>query len=599
MKKMIQIKNTYYYHFVVRFVLMILIPILCFWLLYERILNYHYAENRVATMQMNMENSLSLLDSSFHSVSNIFTAVAGNPEITYFLDYQTQRKNMFFGNFNDIREFCNELYLITPYMKHLRIYSDNPDIIYAPPFFRLEEFEPGEAVLKKLENAMLEEMVWHVALPENGETLPTVYVYQKMYSAYYKKCIGYIEICLSSAMLSDYLEVISTFYDSQAVDLTIFLEGNVIYSTGNPKEQEEYDALTADGVKSGYEVMFFQNQYRNYLHIPEWNMQIVCEGKLVDVNVTSPYKLPSIFITIIVLILLALFAEFLRDVLTLSKRIHAFTIFIKQADPDYLQPFQPEQKAVIAIDELDSLVDAYNGLIRENNSMISQMEKIELFTQKARYIALQQQIHPHFIYGTLETIRMMTLQEKNEEAASMIYSLSTLLRYSMNITEEPVTLRDELKMAGHYMEIQCIRFDGRIRYVTEIEEDLMDFQMPSFILQPILENAIIYGVSQTEHPCDLILKAYREEGVVALKISNNGQLISSERLQEVNQLLSREIQSRDFRGNQNGLALYNISERIAIYFGGRASIRLAREDGYTVNIIEVNEGEKDVPHTSG
>ena len=172
----------------------------------------------------------------------------------------------------------------------------------------------------------------------------------------------------------------------------------------------------------------------------------------------------------------------------------------------------------------------------------------------------------------------------------MIFSLSTLLRYSMAISMKAVTLKDELEIARHYLEIQKMRFDNRIEYVFHVEEKLLDMQMPSFVLQPILENAIVYGVSQTLEPCTLTVEAGEENNRIILSISNTGLPITEQRLQEVNDLLSGISQVGSFKGERNGLALNNIKERIAIFYGGRASIQMVLNEGRTATVITIEEG---------
>ena len=91
-----------------------------------------------------------------------------------------------------------------------------------------------------------------------------------------------------------------------------------------------------------------------------------------------------------------------------------FSSFIRDTDTDNLTPFHPYSSGKQDRDELDALIDAYNAMIRENTSLISKVHKMELLSQDAKYQALQGQIHPHFIYGTLETIRMMALQKRDK-----------------------------------------------------------------------------------------------------------------------------------------------------------------------------------------
>jgi sensor histidine kinase YesM len=225
---------------------------------------------------------------------------------------------------------------------------------------------------------------------------------------------------------------------------------------------------------------------------------------------------------------------------------------------------------------------------------------MELFTQNARYHALQGQIHPHFIYGTLETIRMTALQNKDEDAASMIFSLSALIRYSISISSKAVTLRDELEIAGHYLKIQKIRLNDRIDYRFQVEEELLSLSFPSFILQPILENAVIYGISSTLDDCSLTVTATETPDSIVISVANTGVLITQDRLLEINLLLSGEQLSETFKGKNNGLALNNIKERLAIFFDGRASVRLELEENQTVTRITIKkDGDKTPPRFTG
>lgn len=584
MKKLKEVKSSFLHRFVIYFIFMIIIPMLCIWWIYEKVLNSYYAENTLATQQINMENSLSILDSSLNATTNVFIALKGNQEIGYYLDYTASKSNMLYGTFKSIHSFCEELYLMTPYLSSLKIYSDSPLLIYAGPFVKMENMKLDEDILNELENAGLDEIVWRVAESET-EAFPAVYAYQKIYSRNYLKRIGYVEIQLSPQLLEDYFEMVEGLSgDSDAV-LTLYHGNTPIYSTS----PEEAEPMEPEEQESGYEISVFQNQYRNYLRIPELNLCLTCSGRFFGVNILPSSNVPSIFISILIVMLLVLFIAFFMNIVVLARRIQAFSSFIRYSNPENLSPFHPEKKEGRRADELDELIDAYNALIRENNSLISQIEKMELFTQDARFQALQGQIHPHFIYGTLETIRMMALQNKDKEAADMIFSLSSLIRYSISISSKSVTLKDEVEIARHYLKIQKIRFGERIDYSFRIDEKLLELPLPSFILQPILENAIVYGISQTLENCELLVEAHEDEEKIAISVANTGLLITPERLLEVNELLSGGISPEDFSGNRNGLALYNIKERFAIFYAGRAEIRLALEDRCTVTAITVEK----------
>ena len=585
MKKPGVSRTSFLHRFAIYFVFMIIVPILCSWWIYEKVLNLYYAENTLDTQQIYMENSLSVLDSSLDAISNMLVALKGNGEIINYLDYSPYKNQMSYGPFRDIVSFCDELYQVTPYLTSLKIYSDSPLVLYAPPFNRMEDMKLEEATMEVLESAGLQEIVWQV-VPSDTEEFPVLNGYQKIYTASYLKCIGYIEVQLSPDLFRAYFELLSNLSDDPQAVWTLYQGDTPIYTTSSA----ESGSISLENIESGYEFSIWKDEYKNYVEISELGLYVVRSGHLSDRNIMPANNVPSIFISVIIVLLLILFSVFFINVALLSKRILDFSSFIKRADPEQLVPFLPEKVASGKMDELDSLVNAYNAMIQEKSSLISTVRKMELLSKDARYQALQAQIHPHFIYGTLETIRMTALQNKDREAADMAFSLSALIRYSVSISSKSVTLKDELEIASHYLKIQKMRFDDRIEYEFHIDEGLSELKLPSFIIQPILENAIVYGVSQTLMQCVLTVEAYRRQGDIVLSVSNTGKLIDPQRLAEVNGLLAGEVPLENFRGNHNGLALNNLRERLNIFFNGRASIRLVLQEDRTVTVITISDG---------
>lgn len=581
MKKYTIPKFSFLYRFAVYFIFMIIVPIFCFWWIYEKVLNLYYAESTLDTQQIYLENSLSMLDSSLDAVSNMLIALKGNAEIINYLDDSSYKNRMSYGAFRDIASFCEELYQVTPYLTSLKIYSDSSLVLYAPPFAGIEDMHLEKASAAALESAGIQEIVWRVDPSDTG--FPVLYGYQKIYTSSYLKCIGYIEIQLSPELFKGYFELVSSLSDDPQAVWTLYQGSMPIYTTAILKKEP----VSIEKQESGYEFSIWEDTYKNCIEIPELGLRVVRSGHLSDRIIASANNVPSLFISVIIMLLLVLFSMFFSKVALLSKRILDFSSFIRGADPEDLLPFRPKRASTGKKDEMDTLINAYNALIREKSSLISTVRKMELLSKEARYQALQAQIHPHFIYGTLESIRMTALQNKDRESADMIFSLAALIRYSISISPKAVTLREELQIASHYLKIQKLRFDDRIDYEFQIDEGLLELELPSFIIQPILENAVVYGVSQTLLHCALTVEARRTGQAVCLSVANTGSLIEPERLTEVNALLAGEIPRESFQGKSNGLALYNIGERLAIFFNGRASIRLALEENRTVTRITI------------
>lgn len=575
-------KSSFLYRFSLRFVLLILLPVLAGWLIFTAAIHYFYADSMLESRQISLEKSLSHLDTSLNAISNVGTALKGNTEFVYYLDFYTEKPDMLYALEKNIRSFCDSLSSMNTYLSGITIYSGKKELLYAPPFARLSEIPLSGEELSALCGADPTDRIWHVE-QEEGQEFPSLYCYQKFYAYNYAKVIGYIEIRLSPDIFADYFELLGNLTDHRSADITLYYGDTPVYSTGGNVS----GLPAADAPSDGYRMDYLRQTYTHTLRIEEPQFSLLLSGKLGGLN-ASAGKLLTPIVTVVLLLLLGLFLIFFSTVASLSKRILDFSSFIRNSDRNALSPY-PAEPAAGPPDELTLLIDSYNGTIAENTALISRVQKMELLSQNARYQALQGQIHPHFIYGTLEAIRMTALQNKDRDAASMIYSLSDLIRYSVSISSEPVTLKEELAIASHYLKIQKIRFDERLDYRFSADETLLNFKLPSFVFQPLLENAILYGVSQSLAPFRLLVEARREGGDIVLRVQNSGITITAERLAQVNALLSGTLAPEDFPGSRNGKALSNIRERFLIYFRGNADFSMTCEDGCTATVIRIHD----------
>ena len=239
------------------------------------------------------------------------------------------------GTFRNIVSFCEELYQVTPYLTGLKIYSDSPLVVYAPPFAKMETMGLADTVRKELENAVLQEIVWQV-MPSEGEEFPALYGYQKMYTPSYSKCIGYIEVQLSPEFFQWYFDLLTQLSDDPAAVFCLYQGGRLLYSTGS-------EGAVPEQMEPGYEFELLNDKYQNCVEIPRLGLYVVRSGHLSDRNIMPTNNVPSIFISVIVALLLLLFSIFFSHVVRLSRRIQDFATFIRKADPEGLLPFIPER----------------------------------------------------------------------------------------------------------------------------------------------------------------------------------------------------------------------------------------------------------------
>lgn len=201
--------------------------------------------------------------------------------------------------------------------------------------------------------------------------------------------------------------------------------------------------------------------------------------------------------------------------------------------------------------------------------------------RKSELDALQSQINPHFLYNTLESITWMVEGERNEEAVFMISQLAKLFRISLSKGRTVIRIADELQHAKSYMNIQQVRYKNTFTVTFDVEESILSCCTVKLILQPILENAINYGVSSMDD-CGIIQVTGRyENGLIILSVIDNGIGMSREQAE----LLLTDSNRVQKRGS--GVGLVNVNNRIQLLFGKEYGIKVESEpdEGTTVSVI--------------
>lgn len=200
--------------------------------------------------------------------------------------------------------------------------------------------------------------------------------------------------------------------------------------------------------------------------------------------------------------------------------------------------------------------------------------------RKSEFEALQSQINPHFLYNALESIVWMVEGERNDEAAFMITQLAKLFRISLSKGRTVISIKDELQHAQSYMNIQKIRYKNTFSIVFDVDPNLYSYCTVKLILQPLLENAINYGVEGMDGSGEIRVTGREEGGSVILAVSDNGIGMSEE---EVSLVLT---DSNRIHKRGSGVGLVNVNNRIRILFGKEYGLKVESEpdEGTTVSI---------------
>ncbi|WP_226667812.1 sensor histidine kinase [Metabacillus litoralis] len=221
-------------------------------------------------------------------------------------------------------------------------------------------------------------------------------------------------------------------------------------------------------------------------------------------------------------------------------------------------------------DEIGTLAQSFNSMIQEINTLIEKNYKIELRQKNAELYALQSQINPHFMYNTLETIGYAVEEEEVESVVKMVTLLGKMLRYSLNNKDRLVPISFEVTHTTNYLTIQKFRFEDRIYFEIQEKIDTNQFYIPKFILQPIIENSIKYGLDQHKKTMIMINIYKTKNDEVLLTIKDNGPGIESEVLNKLNESLKKD----PMEGRDSSFGLINVHARISMIFGDEYGLEI-------------------------
>jgi len=222
--------------------------------------------------------------------------------------------------------------------------------------------------------------------------------------------------------------------------------------------------------------------------------------------------------------------------------------------------------------------------------LLSKQEVVSLSKKQAEYLALQNQINPHFLYNTLEAIRSDALDAGQEGVAKTAEALATYFRYTITETGDLVTVEDELSNIDSYFTIQRYRFDDKlqIRVVAQGEDDTVyRCKIPKLTLQPIVENAIFHGLESKSGDGLITIRLETTASQVFISIKDNGVGMAPEDVLRINEKLEKVKVSyiSDEKRTRGGIALRNVAQRIKLLFGEEYGLQLYSTPGVGTEVV--------------
>ncbi|MCF0134241.1 MAG: histidine kinase [Blautia sp.] len=206
--------------------------------------------------------------------------------------------------------------------------------------------------------------------------------------------------------------------------------------------------------------------------------------------------------------------------------------------------------------------------------------KEALLRQQFQYAELQNQINPHFLYNTLETIRGQAIIDDNYQIADMTETLAKYFRYNISKNKDDVTLVQELENIRNYIHIQQYRFQDRFLFeiYPHVEyEEYARCLIPKMTLQPIVENAIFHGMEQKIQQGHIYIHIDTTDRKLIVRVADDGMGMTEERLAELNRSLKEEMEvSGNLQTNgHNGIAVKNVNNRLKMLYGPEYGLHIS------------------------
>lgn len=248
----------------------------------------------------------------------------------------------------------------------------------------------------------------------------------------------------------------------------------------------------------------------------------------------------------------------------------------KSADEVAKGNFDVELLEVQSRDEIGVVTGAFNQMvisirqyierIRESMEVERALKEKELLMEThlkdAQLKYLQAQINPHFLFNTLNAGAQLAMMEGADRTYEYVQNMAEFFRYNVKKGDEIVTLQEEIELVDNYIYILNVRFSGDIHYEKKLDKSLLNVQMPSMILQPVVENCVNHGIREMAGEGKIFLSVYRIDDVVCVSIKDNGKGMSENTIRKV---LSGTYREQELAAGSNGIGMDNVIARLKLF----------------------------------
>ena len=233
-------------------------------------------------------------------------------------------------------------------------------------------------------------------------------------------------------------------------------------------------------------------------------------------------------------------------------------------------------------DEVAELAVSFNKMAGSMQSLIDKVKEDERKMRKADLRLLQEQIQPHFLYNTLDTIVWLIESNEPDEAVTMVVTLSDFFREILSKGKEFISIKEEEKHISSYLQIQEMRYRDILEYDIQLDQVIYKYQILKLTLHPVVENALYHGIKYKRAKGCIHIHGEKEGDIIRLTVRDDGVGMDEEELEQLRQQIEKPCQE-----TEKGFGLANVNERIHMYFGPEYGMKIQSQKGKgtTVEIV--------------
>lgn len=586
--------------------LLLLIPVIVLGVFYMQTFKVSLMRTESDKMDTALTQMKSNIDGSLREVTDVFNDLFNRQEFSYILDGKSQPTDGEMGYYISslLKSLYNSKQLYDNKYSEIGIYSSNRELVeryHGQKQFYLSELmsKPYYREIEKkgtTEDRLIFGSVRQTEISTSkfdvsrlnmaaGEMM-ILPVYRKVDSLNTNEMVGVVEIDISVSKLAG-----KTFLDNQEEDAASILldqEKNVLFNTKQYPDGLEQKLSAAAGKSEGntecryggesYLVSYRTDERTGLIMaaaVPKEavNMALLRRGMMI------------VGLTVVCLFLLALLTYYIMN--NVLKRMVVLDHMMSKVGKGDFKVQVPAKES--ADDELARIIRTFNWMASQLDQVLEERVQNEKTKKDAELRALQAQINPHFLYNTLENMRMQCEIGEFDNMGDSLSALGDLFRYSISWGSNEAPFAKEWKNMQDYLYIMQMRFGDELECILECEDGLDEIEVPKMMLQPLVENSFNHGFKDKLPPWKLWVKAGIEDDILKIVITDNGAGIEKERMERLQKSLSTNQPFRNEEKKRYSIGVTNVKQRIEMLCseGSTLKIENVKPEGtqITINII--------------